>query len=271
MFSVVIPLYNKELSISNTIQSVLDQTFQDFEIVIVNDGSTDNSVKEVEKFDDKRIRLIHQENQGVSAARNRGIEEAKYEWIAFLDGDDLWMENHLETLKDMISQYPNDKVFTTSFVFSDYKNLKELGKSFSYTRVENFCEASLNHSNKNITSSITICIHKIVFKNIGGFNASYIRGEDVDLWIRTSKSYDIIYTKKVTAIYRKEAENRSDVSHVSVKKTFLANIDFKNIKNKYERKYYQYFLMNSVKGSILRRKWKDLFYVLFKYNYNIFI
>jgi glycosyltransferase involved in cell wall biosynthesis len=83
MFSVIIPLYNKELSISNTIQSVLDQTFQNFEIVIVNDGSTDNSVKEVEKFDDKRIRLIHQENKGVSAARNRGIEEAKYEWIAF--------------------------------------------------------------------------------------------------------------------------------------------------------------------------------------------
>src|SRR5690554_5521626 len=96
MFSVVIPLYNKELSISNTIQSVLDQTFQNFEIVIVNDGSTDNSVKEVEKFDDKRIRLIHQENQGVSAARNRGIKEARYEWIAFLDGDDLWEKEHLE-------------------------------------------------------------------------------------------------------------------------------------------------------------------------------
>src|SRR5690606_6751565 len=119
MFSVVIPLYNKELSVRNTINSVLDQTFKEFEIVIVNDGSTDNSVKEVEKFDDKRIRLIHQENKGVSAARNRGIEEAKYEWIAFLDADDLWRENHLEEVVRMINIFPDFKVYVTSFEYSD--------------------------------------------------------------------------------------------------------------------------------------------------------
>lgn len=86
MISVVIPLYNKEKQIKRTLQSVLTQTFQDFEIVIVNDGSTDNSTIEVEKIKDSRIRLIHQENAGVSAARNKGIEEAKYELIAF------WMQ-----------------------------------------------------------------------------------------------------------------------------------------------------------------------------------
>ena len=90
MISVVIPLYNKEKQIKRTIQSVLTQTFQDFEIVIVNDGSTDNSTIEVEKIKDSRIRLIHQENAGVSAARNKGIEEAKYELIALLDADDEW-------------------------------------------------------------------------------------------------------------------------------------------------------------------------------------
>ena len=90
MISVVIPLYNKEKQIKRTLQSVLTQTFQDFEIVIVNDGSTDNSTIEVEKIKDSRIRLIHQENAGVSAARNKGIEEAKYELIAFLDADDEW-------------------------------------------------------------------------------------------------------------------------------------------------------------------------------------
>lgn len=80
MFSVVIPLYNKELSIKNTIESVLKQTFQDFEILVVNDGSTDNSAEIVEQIDDSRIRLIHQANQGVSAARNKGIEKAKFEY-----------------------------------------------------------------------------------------------------------------------------------------------------------------------------------------------
>ena len=77
MISVVIPLYNKEKQIAYTLQSVYNQTFQDFEIVIIDDGSTDGSVAEVEKFRDSRIRLIHQQNAGVSAARNRGIEEAK--------------------------------------------------------------------------------------------------------------------------------------------------------------------------------------------------
>lgn len=95
MISVVIPLYNKEKQIKRTLQSVLTQTFQDFEIVIVNDGSTDNSVIEVEKLKDPRIRLVHQKNAGVSAARNKGIEEAKYELIAFLDADDEWQSEYL--------------------------------------------------------------------------------------------------------------------------------------------------------------------------------
>ena len=80
MFSVVIPLYNKELSIKNTIQSVLNQTFQDFEIVVVNDGSTDNSLHVLKEIDDTRIRIINKTNGGVSSARNRGIKEAKFRW-----------------------------------------------------------------------------------------------------------------------------------------------------------------------------------------------
>lgn len=271
MFSVVIPLYNKELSIKNTIQSVLNQTFQDFEIVVVNDGSTDNSLHVLKEIDDTRIRIINKTNGGVSSARNRGIKEAKYEWIAFLDGDDLWMENHLEILKDMIEAHPTDKVFTTSFVFSDNKFVSEKGNSFSCTRVENFCKASLSHFNKTIMWTSVVCVHKKVFDNVVAFNTNYIRGEDVDLWIRISKRYDIIYTDKVTAIYRKDAENRSDVSYVGVKKTFLNDIDFKNITDNYERRYYQYFLLNRFKGCILKRKWSELFYLLFKYNYHIFI
>lgn len=98
MISVVIPLYNKEKSIASTLQTVLNQTFTDYEIVIVNDGSTDNSVIEVEKVQDDRIRLIHQQNAGVSAARNRGIEEAKGELIAFwmpmTNGNrSIWLRN----------------------------------------------------------------------------------------------------------------------------------------------------------------------------------
>ena len=90
MFPVVIPLYNKEVYIKNTLNSVLAQTIKDFEIIVVNDGSTDKSAEVVKSLSDPRIRLINQVNAGVSVARNRGINEAKADLIAFLDGDDEW-------------------------------------------------------------------------------------------------------------------------------------------------------------------------------------
>ena len=100
MISVVIPLYNKEKQIRATLESVLSQAFQDFEIVIVNDGSTDRSVEEAAAVCDKRIRVVHQKNAGVSAARNRGIEEARGEFIAFLDADDRWKSEYLQAQYD---------------------------------------------------------------------------------------------------------------------------------------------------------------------------
>ena len=90
MISIVIPLYNKEQQIGKTLESVFAQSFQDYEVVIVNDGSTDKSVEIVEGMADKRIRLINQKNSGVSAARNKGIQESRGEYIAFLDADDEW-------------------------------------------------------------------------------------------------------------------------------------------------------------------------------------
>ena len=100
MISVVIPLYNKEHQIAETLRSVLEQTFQDFEVVIVDDGSTDKSSEEALKIRDPRIRFVRQENAGVSAARNRGIEEARFDLIAFLDADDRWKPEYLQTQYD---------------------------------------------------------------------------------------------------------------------------------------------------------------------------
>ena len=90
MFSIIIPLYNKQESVTASVQSILDQTFQEFEIVVVNDGSTDASVERLKEIEDPRIRLIEQQNQGVSVARNTGIAHACNRYIAFLDADDLW-------------------------------------------------------------------------------------------------------------------------------------------------------------------------------------
>lgn len=112
MISVVIPLYNKAHTIVNTLNTVFAQTYQDFEVVIVNDGSTDNGVEVIQQhFNDSRIRIIHQKNAGVSAARNRGVDESKYEYIAFLDGDDEWHPEYLSTMNELITQYPQAGLF----------------------------------------------------------------------------------------------------------------------------------------------------------------
>src|SRR5450759_2144524 len=116
-FSIVIPLYNKEATVERAIRSALSQTIQDFEIIVVDDGSTDNGAKVVASIDDHRIRLIHQKNQGVSVARNRGIAEAKYDLIAFLDADDEWLPDFLKTILWLREKFTTCKVFATQYFF----------------------------------------------------------------------------------------------------------------------------------------------------------
>src|SRR5699024_4728750 len=113
-FSVVITVYNKGKQIKNTLKSVLNQTYQDFEIIIINDGSTDDSEKEILKFEDSRIRYYFQENKGAAGARNAGIKKAKNDFIAFLDADDYWFPFYLEEQKKSIEKFPKEKVFSTA-------------------------------------------------------------------------------------------------------------------------------------------------------------
>ena len=113
MISVVIPLYNKEKQVKQTLRKVLEQTFSDYEIIIVNDGSTDSSAEIAREFEDHRIKVIDQENAGVSAARNRGIKEAKGNFIAFLDADDEWDKDYLAAQHQLTIDYPQCDVFAT--------------------------------------------------------------------------------------------------------------------------------------------------------------
>lgn len=107
LISVVIPVYNKKKSIRNTLQTVLDQVYKDFEVLVLDDGSVDGSIQEIEDIKDSRLRIISKENTGVSDTRNQGIREAKGDVIAFLDGDDLWDPYYLERLHAMICKYPD--------------------------------------------------------------------------------------------------------------------------------------------------------------------
>lgn len=229
MFSVVIPLYNKELSISHTIQSALDQTFQDFEIVIVNDGSTDDGVMMVEKFNDQRIRIIHQENQGVSAARNKGVKEAKNEWIAFLDADDFWDLRYLETMSDLINDYPNAAMYGCAY--TEYEN-GIIHKQQTLPLPKLFRDYVANYFSIAIegllywTSSTIVSKERVL--EIGGFDERIHIGEDLVLWFKLALDYDIVFYNIVLSYYNISAENRAMNNQLNFSKSFLKyTSDFK--------------------------------------------
>lgn len=240
MISVVIPLYNKELSIKSTIQSVLHQTYRDFEIIVVNDGSTDNSSSIVDSINDDRIRIINQTNQGVSAARNRGITEAQFEWVAFLDGDDLWKENHLEEVNKMMTVFPDEKVYATSFEYSDARKMFRHTRKKSIFKINNYFKEALKES---LVCTDIVVINKICFDCVGCFDESINRGEDTDLWTRLARNYNIVKSSLVTAVYRVDAENRTTLSK-DLESTFIYYINLDEIKDIDEEKYFKEMIAN---------------------------
>lgn len=261
-FSVVIPLYNKEQSIANTLLSVIKQSYQYFEIVVINDGSTDNSVDAVKTINDERIRLIHQENQGVSAARNRGIKEAKYEWTAFLDGDDLWEPNHLAEIIKMMQIYPKEKVYTTSFEFSDKRKMFKHERNSTIFKIDNYFKEAIN---ENLLWTSIVVVHAQCFLEVGNFNTNLNRGEDLDLWARLAKKYQIIKSNEITAIYNVEDIFSLTKSKSKYEKSILSIIDLSG-KKSYERVYLKKMLIKRIKLDIKTLDIKDLLRILFKHN-----
>lgn len=211
-FSVLIPVYNKEKYLSKTIESVLKQSFTDFELILVNDGSTDSSEEIIKTFNDTRIHYIHQKNQGVSAARNAGIKAANANYISLLDADDLWKENYLEQINTLIEGYPKQHVFAAVCAIesrgSTYKptySIANLSPNKSY--VVSYFTAS--YINTILTSSSTV-LHKDVFEKIGNYNPKLQSGEDTDFWIRLGLCYKVVFLNTPLATYRFEPSSLSN-------------------------------------------------------------
>ena len=205
MISVVVPLYNKESSVSQTLQTVLNQSYQDFEIVIVNDGSTDRSVEEAEKVKDNRIRIIHQSNSGVSAARNKGIVEAKGEYIAFLDADDEWDKDYLLTQYTLTQKYPECIVFACNYEFKDSQGkvsktiLHKIPFVTSDGLLANYFEVASNSHPPLWTSAVMVSRNALL--SVGGFPVGIRSGEDLLTWARLVVCYSIAFSRKSVACY----------------------------------------------------------------------
>ena len=211
--SVIIPLYNKAPYIKRALDSVLAQTVQDFEVIVVNDGSKDGGEKIVEGYGDSRIHLINQENQGVSAARNRGVDAAKAELVAFLDADDEWLPLYLETILQLRNLYPNGGIYSTARYYVKPNGKKTIiGDVCKHSRYawrgvvpSIFRYAAINGTFPGNTSSITV--PRSVFLSAGGFLEDVSMGEDWELWARILFSYPYIHSPNPCVYYMHDDVN----------------------------------------------------------------
>lgn len=207
--SVIIPSYNCKKTISESINSIINQSFAAHEIIVVDDGSTDNSFDYI-KMMFPGVRLYKQENKGPASARNFGISVARGNWIAFLDSDDKLCYNALEAYNKLVKNDPSLNWIAGAYVKEfNYKNILILyeGKELRNGIIENVFNAYQDFKHKVTDELITTCsvlIKKKVFENVGKFNEQLFFGEDLDLWFRISLKYPKIgYIKSPVFTYNK--------------------------------------------------------------------
>lgn len=213
-FSIVVPVYNKRESVGRCIDSVLAQLFKSFELILVDDGSTDGSLDVCKnRLNDPRIKLIPQKNQGVACARNKGWQLARSSYICFLDADDSWSPSFLQEIYELIAKSPSSGFFSCR-----YKTIMEDGSIFIGNlklpkghkgKVDNFISAY--RSSRSLICSSNICIRQDLLEKIGGFPSGIKVGEDVYLWLRLGLISEFSFSANIAATVHRDAENRTKV------------------------------------------------------------
>jgi cellulose synthase/poly-beta-1,6-N-acetylglucosamine synthase-like glycosyltransferase len=209
--SVVIPLYDKAATVGRAVRSVLTQTSRDFEVIVINDGSTDEGPGIVKRVGDARVKVIEQERAGVSAARNRGVAEARADLVAFLDADDEWSPRFLETVTALWRKYPHCDVFATRYRF----NMRDRGRTYERHPVirgvppepwegvlEDYFSVAVR-SDPPVCSS-AVAARRPALMEIGGFPAGVDLGEDILTWARLAARNGVAYSSSVCAVWWKD-------------------------------------------------------------------
>lgn len=220
MISVVIPLYNKVHSIASTIESVLAQTYQDYELIVVDDGSTDGSAEVAERMiPPDKGKLLRKINGGVSSARNDGIRVAKGEYVAFLDADDLWELAFLGEMAKLISDFPE-----AALLGSSYSYLKNGAKISAKKPITDGYYGIVDNTQWNyghLYCSSAVCCKRMALNEIGGFDERITYGEDIDVWWQIMLRYPAAYSNKELAVYRFDEENRAMKKKFPLKKLYI--------------------------------------------------
>lgn len=230
MFSIVIPLYNKENFIENTLNTVINQTYENYEILVVDDGSIDNSIDVVKNIEDKRIKLLRQENRGVSSARNYGISQAKHDFIAFLDADDTWHPSYLETMKSKIDAMHTCVAYCAHFNVIDGDTvLKPKLKHKNDLVIESYFTESIH---RTLIWTSTCIVRRDILNQLNGFDEDLSHAEDIHLWIRISLMGNIYFTPYVGGYYQREdSDSLSRTKNIRFERHLLSKLH--QIESKY--------------------------------------
>lgn len=211
-FSVIIPLYNKAPYVEKAIQSVLAQTFTDYELIVMDDSSKDNSFSIALKTIEGRgnCHLYRQKNAGVSIARNNGVALSQGEYLCFLDADDWWEPTFLEEMSRLIEEFPEAGIYGTNYtIVNETKHKTRVAKIGVEEGFEkgyiNYCKAYASTMYMPLTS-ISVAIPRRVFEEADGFPKGIRLGEDFMLWIRIALKYKVAFLNKPLAYYYQDVD-----------------------------------------------------------------
>jgi len=214
MVTVVIPLYNKVRYIKRALDSVLAQTHRDFEVIVVNDGSTDGSERIVEQYTDPRIRLVNQANAGECAARNRGIGESRADLIAFLDADDEWLPEFLVTILCLANHYPDCGIYATGKIIrmQDGHELKLKYPGIPDVPWEGVISNYFLARKSQPVNSSNCAVPKRVLEHVGYFPVGERHGGDLDTWCRIALKYRVALSTCPRAVMYCNTDNSVSAS-----------------------------------------------------------
>lgn len=252
LISVVIPVYNGEKTIGETLQSVLNQTYKNLEVVVINDGSKDSTAAIVEEFQDNRIKLCSYPNAGLAASRNRGIDQSSGDYISFTDADDVWTPEKLADQLTALKQHPDAAV---AYSWTDYideqsqflqagTHISASGNVFAKLLEINFIESGSN-----------VLIRRDALKTVGDFDVTLTAAEDWDMWLRLAKKYEFVAVPSVQVLYRRMLSMSSNVVRqerecVKVLERALADApeSLQPLKRKSLAKLYKYLIFKALEG-----------------------
>lgn len=204
-FSIVIPLYNKADFIRRALDSALAQTGQDFEVIVIDDGSTDNGVEIVSQVGDPRIRLIKQANSGASAARNRGVEVATGGLVAFLDADDEWFPGYLQAIAELVHQYPTAGIYATGYLYyPKNKEKRKIRNKYIPKEPHLFNNPFYCYIGEPLFFTSSVVVPRQVLQKAGGFPVGIRLGEDIETWLKIGLAHPIAYSPKELVNYRRD-------------------------------------------------------------------